>query len=180
MRKDESAGPDDRPVVVLAAPGHQREDDAGDLVGERHRCQFEFVLDCLAREHAARPQAHGVVMALAMTKRRAGAYDQKLAQIAVAQRHRKDERRLMTTPSRTSGKTHFVEATEGASNFGGNSEWSSTKPSPAPMHKAGWSAVRWRTAAARRTHHAHPTKMFGRSIKQLVPMKGLATEASRG
>src|ERR1700677_1646637 len=84
MRKDESAGPDDRPVVVLAAPGHQREDDAGDLVGERHRCQFELVLDGLAREHAARPQAHGVVMALAMTKRRAGAYDQKLAQVAVA------------------------------------------------------------------------------------------------
>ena len=43
------------------------------LVGERHRCQLELVLDSLALEHAARPQAHGVVMAYAMTKRRASA-----------------------------------------------------------------------------------------------------------
>src|ERR1700722_1546498 len=74
----------DRPTVVLAAPRHQHEDDARDLVGERHRGQIELVFDRLALEHPACPQAHGVVMAFAMTKRRAGAYDQKLAQIAVA------------------------------------------------------------------------------------------------
>src|ERR1700723_4370830 len=53
----------DRPTVVLAAPRHQHEDDARDLVGERHRGQIELVFDRLAFEHAARPQAHGVVMA---------------------------------------------------------------------------------------------------------------------
>src|ERR1700722_20385867 len=32
-----------RPTVVLAAPRHQHEDDARDLVGERHRGQIELV-----------------------------------------------------------------------------------------------------------------------------------------
>ena len=45
----------DRPIVVLAAPRHQHEDDARDLVGEPHRGQIELVLDRLALEHAARP-----------------------------------------------------------------------------------------------------------------------------
>jgi hypothetical protein len=37
----------DRPTVVLAASRHQREDDARDLVGERHRGQIEPVFDRL-------------------------------------------------------------------------------------------------------------------------------------
>ena len=45
----------DRPTVVLAAPRHQHEDDARDLVGERHRGQIELVFDRLALEHPARP-----------------------------------------------------------------------------------------------------------------------------
>ena len=45
----------DRPIVVLAAPRHQHEDDARDLVGERHRGQIELVFDGLALEHPARP-----------------------------------------------------------------------------------------------------------------------------
>src|SRR3984957_2073829 len=45
----------DRPIVVLAAPRHQQEDDARDLVGERHRGQIELVFDRLALEHPARP-----------------------------------------------------------------------------------------------------------------------------
>jgi hypothetical protein len=68
----------------IGRPGHQREDDAGDLVGERHRGQIELVFDRLALEHPARPQAHGVAMASAMAQRRAGAHHQKLAQVAVA------------------------------------------------------------------------------------------------
>ena len=44
---------------VQAAPGrpprHQHEDDARDLVGERHRGQIELVFDRLALEHPARP-----------------------------------------------------------------------------------------------------------------------------
>ena len=40
----------DRPTVVLAAPRHQHEDDARDLVGERHHGQIELVFDRL--EHA--------------------------------------------------------------------------------------------------------------------------------
>src|SRR5271157_6479907 len=63
----------DRPIVVLAAPRHQHEDDARHLVGERHRGQFELVFDRLALEHRARPPTQGVVMPLAMAKRRAGA-----------------------------------------------------------------------------------------------------------
>src|SRR5271165_3366037 len=73
-----------RPVVIFAAPGHQHEDDARDLVGERHRGQLELVFGGLALEHRARPQAQGVVMAFAMAERRAGAHHQKLAQVAVA------------------------------------------------------------------------------------------------
>ena len=38
----------DRPIVVLPAPRHQHEDDARDLVGERHRGQIELVFDRLA------------------------------------------------------------------------------------------------------------------------------------
>ena len=45
----------DRPIVVVAAPRHQHEDDARDLVGERHRGQIELVFDRLALEHPARP-----------------------------------------------------------------------------------------------------------------------------
>ena len=45
----------DRPTVVLAASRHQHEDDARDLVGERHRGQIELVFDRLAVEHPARP-----------------------------------------------------------------------------------------------------------------------------
>ena len=45
----------DRPIVVLAAPRHQHEDYARDLVGERHRGQIELVFDRLALEHPARP-----------------------------------------------------------------------------------------------------------------------------
>src|SRR5271165_3338711 len=45
----------DWPIVVLAAPRHQHEDDARDLVGERHRGQLELVFDGLALEHPARP-----------------------------------------------------------------------------------------------------------------------------
>ena len=45
----------DRPTVVPAASRHQHEDDARDLVGERHRCQIELVFDRLALEHPARP-----------------------------------------------------------------------------------------------------------------------------
>jgi|SRR5580692_10166472 hypothetical protein len=44
-----------RPTVVPTAPRHQHEDDAGDLVGERHRGQIELVFDGLALEHPARP-----------------------------------------------------------------------------------------------------------------------------
>src|SRR5271163_1715936 len=43
------------PIVVLAAPRHQHEDDARDLVGERHRGQIELVFDRLALEHPACP-----------------------------------------------------------------------------------------------------------------------------
>src|SRR5271168_5288563 len=57
-----------RPVVILAAPRHQHEDNARDLVGERHRGQIELVFDGLALEHPARPQPQCVVMALAMAK----------------------------------------------------------------------------------------------------------------
>src|ERR1700677_317198 len=74
----------DRPTVVLAAPRHQHEDDARDLVGERHRGQIELVFDGLALKHPAGPPAQGDVMASATTNARAGAYDQKLAQVAVA------------------------------------------------------------------------------------------------
>src|SRR5277367_6164900 len=73
----------DRPTVVLAAPRHQHEDDARDLVGERHRGQIELVFDRLALEHPARPSTQGVAMASAMAQRRAGAHHQKLAQVAV-------------------------------------------------------------------------------------------------
>ena len=46
----------DRPTVVLARPSSSaREDDARDLVGERHRGQIELVCDGLALEHPARP-----------------------------------------------------------------------------------------------------------------------------
>jgi hypothetical protein len=45
----------DRPIVVLAAPRHQHEDNARDFVGERHRGQIELVFDGLALEHPARP-----------------------------------------------------------------------------------------------------------------------------
>ena len=45
----------DRPIVVVAAPRHQHEDDARDFVGERHRGQIELVFDRLALEHPARP-----------------------------------------------------------------------------------------------------------------------------
>src|SRR5580700_3077566 len=100
----------DRPVVILAAPGHQREDDAGDLVGERHRCQLELVLDGLALEHAARPWAHAVVVAFAMTKRRAGAYDQKLAQIAVA--HLGDAPEPLLAPARVLARRQAEEGGE--------------------------------------------------------------------
>src|ERR1700733_13471739 len=72
----------DRPIVVLAAPRHQHEDDARDLVGERHRGQIELVFDSLALEHPAPPQTQGITMASAMA--RAGAHYQKLAQVAVA------------------------------------------------------------------------------------------------
>src|SRR5271165_771021 len=74
----------DRPVVVLAAPGHQHGDDARDLVGDRHRGQLELVFDRLALEQRARPQTQGVVMTSAMAKGRAGADHQELAQVAVA------------------------------------------------------------------------------------------------
>src|SRR5271166_5317012 len=74
----------DRTVVILAAPRHQHEDDARDLVGERHRSQLELVFDRLAFEHRARPQTQSVVMTFAMTERRAGAHHQKLAQVTVA------------------------------------------------------------------------------------------------
>src|SRR5271165_521333 len=73
----------DRPVVVLAAAGHQHEDNARDLVGERHCGQLELVFDRLALEHRARPQAQGVVMTSAMAKRRAGTDHQELAQVAI-------------------------------------------------------------------------------------------------
>src|SRR6516164_5358446 len=72
------------PVVVLAAPRHQHEDDARDLVGERDRGQLELVFDGLALEHPARPQTQSIIMAFAVTERRAGAHDQQLAQITVA------------------------------------------------------------------------------------------------
>src|SRR5580693_8152759 len=52
----------DRSVVVSAAPRHQHEDDARDLVGERHRGQIELVFDGLALEHPARLWTQGVVM----------------------------------------------------------------------------------------------------------------------
>src|ERR1700684_3873507 len=45
----------DWPVVVLAASRHQHEDDARDLVGERHRGQLELVFYRLALEHRTRP-----------------------------------------------------------------------------------------------------------------------------
>src|SRR5271157_1261798 len=89
----------DRPVVVLAAPGHQRVDDPRDLVGDRHRGQLELVFDRLALEHRARPQTQGVVMALAMAKRRAGAHHQELAQITVA--HLGDAPEPLLAPGRT-------------------------------------------------------------------------------
>src|SRR6201987_6391019 len=57
------------PVVVLAAPRHQHEDDARDLVGERDRGQLELVFDSLALEHPARPQTQSIIMALAMAER---------------------------------------------------------------------------------------------------------------
>src|SRR5271166_1793432 len=56
----------DRTAVVLTAPRHQHENDARDLVGERHRGQLELVFDRLALEHAARPPTQGVVMAFAV------------------------------------------------------------------------------------------------------------------
>jgi len=68
----------------MAAFGRERIDDPRELVGERHRGQLELVLDGLALEHAARPAAQGVVVPFAGGERRAGAYDQKLAQVAVA------------------------------------------------------------------------------------------------
>src|ERR1700721_617424 len=37
----------DRPVVVLAAPRHQHEDDARDLVGERHPVRLNLYLTVL-------------------------------------------------------------------------------------------------------------------------------------
>jgi hypothetical protein len=43
------------PVVVLAAPRHQHEDDARDLVGERDRGQRELVLTVL---RSSIPLAH--------------------------------------------------------------------------------------------------------------------------
>src|SRR5208337_2494216 len=58
----------DRTAVVLTAPRHQHENDARDLVGERHRGQLELVFDRLALEHAARPPTQGVVMAFAVAK----------------------------------------------------------------------------------------------------------------
>src|SRR5208282_3386043 len=74
----------DRPVVVLAALGCERIDDPRQLVGERHGGQLEFVFDCLALEHPARPTAQGVGMPFAVAKDGARAHDQQLAQIAVA------------------------------------------------------------------------------------------------
>src|SRR3974377_690343 len=67
------------PIVVAATPRHQHEDDARDLVGERGRGQLELEFDRLALEQGARLTAQGVVMTLAVAKRRAGADDQQLA-----------------------------------------------------------------------------------------------------
>ena len=68
----------------MPAFGHERVDDPRHLVGERHRGQLELVLDGLALDERARPPTQGVVMALAMAERRAGAHDEKLAQVTVA------------------------------------------------------------------------------------------------
>ena len=72
------------PAVVLAAPPHQHEDDARDLVGERDCGQLELVFDCLALEHPARPKTQSIIMAFAMAERRAGDGDQQLTQVTVA------------------------------------------------------------------------------------------------
>src|SRR5208337_3650468 len=100
----------DRPVVVLAAAGHQRVDDPRDLVGDRHRGQLELVCDRLALEHRARPQTQGVVMASAMAKRRAGTHHQELAQITVA--HLGDEPEPLLAPGRTLARRQAEEGGE--------------------------------------------------------------------
>ena len=74
-----------RPVVVLAASHHRHEDDARDLVGERHRGQIELVFDRLAFEHAARPGRKASLLASAMARRsRMRPPPEGLAQVAVA------------------------------------------------------------------------------------------------
>src|SRR5208337_1827993 len=100
----------DRPVVVLAAAGHQRVDDPRDLVGDRHRGQLELVFDRLALEHRARPQTQGVVMPLAMAKGRAGAYHQEFAQVAVA--HLGDAPEPLFAPGRTLARRQAEEGGE--------------------------------------------------------------------
>src|SRR5208283_4604060 len=94
----------DRTVVVMAAFGRERIDDPRQLVGERHRGQLEFVLDGLALEQSARPAAQGVVMPFAGGERRAGAHDQKLAQIAVAHLGDAPEPRLAAARMLTRGQ----------------------------------------------------------------------------
>src|SRR5271167_2692408 len=39
----------DRPTVVVAAPRHQHEDDARDLVGERHRSDAAAICEAVTR-----------------------------------------------------------------------------------------------------------------------------------
>src|ERR1039458_5526470 len=70
-----------RPLVVFAASRQNREDDARDLVGQRHRRQLELVFDGLALEQPIGPNAQGVVVPLAMAQRRASAHHQELAQV---------------------------------------------------------------------------------------------------
>src|SRR5208283_5204683 len=69
----------DRQLVVFAAPRHQREDDARDLVGQRHRRQLELVFDRLALEQRRGPNPQGVIVTPAMAERGAGPDDQQLA-----------------------------------------------------------------------------------------------------
>ena len=45
----------DRPIVVLAAPRHQHEDDTRNLVGERHRVRLNLYLTVL---RSSIPLAH--------------------------------------------------------------------------------------------------------------------------
>src|SRR5271166_2492697 len=94
----------------IGRPGHQRVDDARDLVGDRHRGQLELVCDRLALEHRARPQTQGVVMASAMAKGRAGAHHQELAQITVA--HLGDAPEPLLAPGRTLARRQAEEGGE--------------------------------------------------------------------